>query len=49
MNERPLCDICEQPVGGDHYYCINGDVICEDCMQEYFRQDLPGGSYDEEE
>lgn len=40
MSERPLCDICEQPVAGDHYYNINGDVICQDCMEEYFRREL---------
>ncbi len=40
MNERPLCDICDQPVAGDHYYIINGDVICASCMEEYFRREL---------
>jgi hypothetical protein len=40
MSERPWCDICNQPVRGDHYYLINGDVICPDCMEEYFRKEL---------
>lgn len=40
MNERPLCDICDQPVRDDHYYSINGDVICMHCMEEYFREDI---------
>lgn len=40
MNERPLCDICDQPVRDDHYYNINGDVICADCMEKYFRKEL---------
>lgn len=40
MNERPMRDICDGPVCGDHYYNINGDVICADCMEEYFRREL---------
>lgn len=40
MIERPLCDICDAPIAGDHYYNINGEAICEDCMQEYFRKEL---------
>lgn len=41
MSERPLCDYCGEPVHDDHYYEINGDVICPDCMEEYFRKELP--------
>lgn len=40
MNERPMCDICELPVAGNHYYNINGDVICADCMNEHFRKEF---------
>lgn len=48
MNERPVCDICDSPVSGDHYYNINGDVICEDCMQEYFRRELDDDEQDQD-
>lgn len=40
MIERPVCDICDSPVSGDHYYNINSDVICASCMEEYFRKEL---------
>lgn len=40
LTERPLCDYCDDPVSGDHYYEINGDVICDACMNEYFRKEV---------
>lgn len=40
MNERPICDICDLEVEGDHYYNVGGEVICENCMNEYFRREL---------
>ena len=43
MSERPVCDICDHEAGGDHYYNINGEVICIDCMEEYFRKELDDG------
>ena len=48
MSERPLCDFCDSPVSGDHYYNINGDVICADCMEEYFRRELDDDGDDDE-
>ena len=41
MNERPMCDYCDLEVIGDHYYYINGEVICPDCLEEYFRKEVP--------
>lgn len=49
MDERPLCDICDHEAVGGHCYNINGEVICMHCMEEYFRQDLPGGDDEEDE
>lgn len=49
MNERPLCDYCETLIEDDHFYMINGEAICVHCMNEYFRQELPGGEDDEDE
>lgn len=46
MNERPLCDYCETLIEDDHFYMINGEAICVHCMEEYFRQELPGAEDD---
>ena len=32
----PKCDICGSTID-DHYFNINGDILCEDCLNEYFR------------
>ena len=43
MEERPICEYCDNPVSGDHYYNINGDVICQQCMEEHFRREIDDG------
>lgn len=40
MNERPVCDYCDTEITEGHYYEINGDVICEVCLNECFRKEL---------
>ena len=49
MTERPLCDCCDTLITDDHYYAINGEAICVHCMNEYFRQELPGGEDGEDD
>lgn len=36
--ELPQCHCCGDPIQDDFYYEINGDAICEDCLQENFRK-----------
>jgi hypothetical protein len=33
----------------DFYYAINGEAICVHCMNEYFRQELPGAEDDDDD
>lgn len=49
MDERPLCDYCEAMITDEFYYAVNGEAICVHCMNEYFRQDLPGGEDEADE
>lgn len=49
MNERPLCDYCDGEILDDHYYMVNGEAICIHCMNEYFRQELPGTEDDDDD
>ena len=35
-DKLPECDYCGKTVD-DYYYNINGDIICEDCLNENFR------------
>ena len=40
LNQRPLCDYCDNPIQGAFYYEINGDCICEDCLKAHFRKEV---------
>ena len=31
----PVCDYCGKPVD-DHYYYIDGEIYCKDCLRENF-------------
>ena len=35
---RPLCDYCDNHIQEDHYFDINGDIVCPDCLDNYFRK-----------
>ena len=31
----PVCSECEKPIQDDFCFVINGEVICESCMEQY--------------
>lgn len=33
LAERPVCDYCGRPIKEDFYYYINGENICDDCLE----------------
>lgn len=40
LAELPVCDYCNEPVQDDHYYLINGDNVCQDCLEIEFRKEV---------
>lgn len=40
LDRLPKCDICDHPIQDDHYYQINGDNVCPDCLDNEFRKDV---------
>ena len=40
LAERPVCDICDQPIQDDYFYLINGDQVCPDCLENEFRKEV---------
>lgn len=38
LYSRPICDICDEHIQDDFYFEINGEKICECCMNENFRK-----------
>jgi formylmethanofuran dehydrogenase subunit E len=43
LAELPVCDICDDPIQDDFYYEINGENICEHCMDQFFRKEIDHG------
>jgi formylmethanofuran dehydrogenase subunit E len=35
----PHCDYCEEAIY-DTYYSINGEIICEECLENLFRHSV---------
>lgn len=44
LAERPVCDICDQPIQDDYFYLINGDQVCPDCLENEFRKEVDLGA-----
>lgn len=39
LAELPCCEYCGNPIQDEHYYEIDGDIICEKCLNYHFRKD----------
>ena len=40
LAELPVCDYCREPIQDDHYYLINGDNVCPECLEIEFRKEV---------
>lgn len=38
LSERPVCCYCDEPIQDDFCYEVNGELICEDCLEVHFRK-----------
>ncbi len=38
LDKLPKCDYCGEPITDDYCYNINGDIICEECLNDNFRK-----------
>lgn len=38
LSELPVCCYCGEPIQDDHYYLINGEEYCEECLDDQFRK-----------
>ena len=41
LAQRPVCSECEEHIQDEEAYYINGEWICESCMEGYKREVLP--------
>ncbi len=35
LERRPVCKMCGEHIQDDWGYCIDGDWICENCMDDF--------------
>lgn len=41
LERLPVCAYCGEPItNDDYYYEINDEVVCQDCLDSYFRKDV---------
>ena len=40
LEKLPMCDKCGEHIQDDYCYEINGEIYCEDCMNETFRRNV---------
>ena len=40
LESRPQCDYCQEHIQDDHYFEINGVVICLECLEDNFRKEI---------
>jgi formylmethanofuran dehydrogenase subunit E len=45
IEKLPGCDYCDNVILDDYYYEINGDKVCETCLNEYFRKAVEVDEY----
>lgn len=38
LAKLPRCSICDEPIQEDHYYCINGETICAECLDNNYKR-----------
>ena len=39
LDKLPKCADCGEPIQDDHYYLINGENICPDCLESGYRRE----------
>ena len=39
LERCPKCDYCNKHITEDNYYDINGDIVCEECLDSHFKRE----------
>lgn len=40
LKQRPVCCYCEEHIQHDHFFLINDEAICPDCLESHFRKEV---------
>lgn len=38
LERCPKCDYCGKHITADNYYDLDGDIVCEECLDRYFKK-----------
>jgi formylmethanofuran dehydrogenase subunit E len=38
LKKLPVCDYCNEPIQDDYLFDLEGDIVCESCMNKHFRK-----------
>lgn len=38
LSQLPVCYWCENPITDDFYYDIDGECLCENCLNDRYRK-----------
>ena len=39
LDRQPICSECEEHIQDEYCYQINGEIICEHCLNAYYKKD----------
>lgn len=39
LSRLPICSYCGEPVQEEHYYLINDEILCKECLDNNFRKE----------
>lgn len=40
LSKRPVCDMCGHHIQDDYYFDVDGDILCDRCMDGYIRDNF---------
>lgn len=40
LSRLPVCEYCDNPIQDDYYFEIGGGIICQDCLDAFFRKNV---------
>lgn len=40
LNRLPECCYCGERIQDDHFFLINDEIICQTCLNRFFRKDV---------
>lgn len=40
LDNVTICEYCDEHIQDNYYFEINGECICEECLNEHYRKDV---------